>query len=77
MCLCVRLGLLSVVVPQRSFHQSSLVSSAGLVVHRPAESNRADAPWEFKKENEPKVKEIMAKFPTNYKASAVMPLLVR
>jgi NADH dehydrogenase (ubiquinone) flavoprotein 2 len=31
--------------------------------------------WEFTDENMKKVREIMAKFPTNYKASAVMPLL--
>lgn len=65
------------VVVQRCFHlSSSLWSAAGLVQHRPVEANRADMKWEFQESNMTKVKEIMAKFPTNYKASAVMPLLV-
>lgn len=47
------------------------------MVHRPSADNSPDAKWEFAASNQEKIKEIMAKFPTNYKASAVMPLLVR
>jgi len=64
-------------LPQRSLHRSSAAHSAGLVVHRPSADNSPDAKWEFAASNQDKIKEIMAKFPTNYKASAVMPLLVR
>jgi len=60
---------------QRALHVSSLPRSAGLVQHRPDSRNPPDAPWEFAASNAEKVKEILAKFPTNYKASAVMPLL--
>lgn len=70
-----RHGRVPAAATQRSFHCARPALSAGLVVHRPAANNSPDAVWNFKAENEPKVKEIMAKFPTNYKASAVMPLL--
>jgi NADH:ubiquinone oxidoreductase subunit E len=58
-------------------HTRSAVASAGLVQHRPVAENAPDMIWDFNPENADKVKWIMAKFPSNYKASAVMPLLVR
>jgi hypothetical protein len=61
---------------QRSLHASAARSSAGLVHHRPVQDNSPDMKWEFSAENGPVVKDILAKFPNNYKASAVMPLLV-
>lgn len=60
---------------QRSLHTASARLSAGLVQHRPASDNPVDAPWEFTAENLVKVRELLAKFPDNYKASAVMPIM--
>jgi len=60
---------------QRCLHTDRLLRSAGIVQHRVSPDNLPDTPWEFTKENMEKVKVILAKFPENYKASAVMPLL--
>lgn len=49
--------------------------SSMIVQHRPSPDNDPNMKWEFTKENMPKVERILAKFPSNYKASAVMPLL--
>jgi len=76
-CRQQRAAAAAVVAPvqKRLIHATAARASAGLVQHRPDPRNPADAKWEFADSNADKVKEIMAKFPSNYKASAVMPLL--
>jgi len=44
-------------------------------VHRDTPNNNLDTPWDFTPENYEKIKQILAKYPPNYKRSAVMPLL--
>jgi len=49
--------------------------SHGLVVHRDTEYNNANTPFDFTPANYEKVKDILSRFPSNYKQSAVIPLL--
>jgi len=46
------------------------------VNHRDTTENREETPFEFSNENYEKIREIMARYPTNYKHSAVIPLLM-
>ncbi|XP_071715555.1 NADH dehydrogenase [ubiquinone] flavoprotein 2, mitochondrial-like [Rutidosis leptorrhynchoides] len=55
--------------------QSTRSLSTALNYHIDTPDNKADAPWEFNDSNKPKVKEILSHYPTNYKQSAVIPLL--
>jgi NADH dehydrogenase (ubiquinone) flavoprotein 2 len=60
----------------RSYRSSRpLLASHAIVQHRETAVNKADAPWDFTPENYEKIKEILKKYPSNYKQSAVMPLL--
>jgi NADH dehydrogenase (ubiquinone) flavoprotein 2 len=49
--------------------------AAGLNVHRDAVYNREDTPFEFSDENFAKIAVIRKRYPKNYAASAVIPLL--
>jgi NADH dehydrogenase (ubiquinone) flavoprotein 2 len=49
--------------------------AAGLNVHRDAVYNREDTPFEFSEENYAKIAVIRKRYPKNYAASAVIPLL--
>lgn len=49
--------------------------AAGLNVHRDAVHNREETPFEFTDENYAKIAEIRKRYPKNYAASAVIPLL--
>ncbi|VEU20850.1 DEKNAAC101735 [Brettanomyces naardenensis] len=44
-------------------------------VHRDTKANNADIPFEFSKENLKRAETIIAKYPSQYKKAAVMPLL--
>ncbi|KAL3717409.1 hypothetical protein ACJRO7_008918 [Eucalyptus globulus] len=60
------------------FRQSPQVSrslSTALNYHIDSPDNNPDLPWEFSDANKSKVKEIMSHYPSNYKQSAVIPLL--
>ena len=48
---------------------------SAFVNHRDTEGNREETPFEFTKENYGAINKIMAKYPANYKHSAVIPLL--
>jgi NADH dehydrogenase (ubiquinone) flavoprotein 2 len=48
---------------------------SAFVNHRDTQENKEESPFEFTEENYVKIREIMAKYPTNYKHSAVIPLL--
>lgn len=49
--------------------------SAGLNVHRNAEGNTAETPFDFTTQNYEKIETILKKFPKNYSASAVISVL--
>ncbi|KAK9146517.1 hypothetical protein Sjap_006420 [Stephania japonica] len=54
--------------PSRSF-------STALNYHIDSPDNSPDTPWEFSVANKERVKEILSHYPSNYKQSAVIPLL--
>ena len=43
--------------------------------HRDTEDNKAETPFEFTPDNYEKINTIIARYPSNYKHSAVIPLL--
>ena len=45
------------------------------VNHRDTPDNKEETPFEFTTENYKVINEIMGRYPTNYKHSAVIPLL--
>jgi hypothetical protein len=49
--------------------------SAGISVHRDEVHNREETPFEFTDENYAKIAEIRRRYPKNYAAAAVIPLL--
>jgi NADH dehydrogenase (ubiquinone) flavoprotein 2 len=49
---------------------------SAFVNHRDTEDNLESSPFEFTEENYKQVYEIMGRYPTNYKHSAVIPLLM-
>ena len=53
--------------------QQALFSS--FVNHRNSEDNLEQTPFEFTTDNYEQIRTIMARYPTNYKHSAVIPLL--
>ena len=46
------------------------------VKHRDTEDNLEEQPFEFSEENYEEIKTILKKYPTNYKVSGVIPLLM-
>jgi NADH:ubiquinone oxidoreductase subunit E len=48
---------------------------SAFVNHRDTEDNKEETPFEFTKENYETINQIIAKYPSNYKHSAVIPLL--
>lgn len=59
----------------RSYHNSRVLASGGLVSHKPTPDNTADMPWEWTPESLKQIEWCLSKFPKNYKQSAVIPLL--
>lgn len=55
--------------------QASRSFSTALNYHIDSPDNKPDLPWEFTEANKTKVKEILSHYPSNYKQSAVIPLL--
>lgn len=51
-------------------------SMGAFVNHRDTETNKEGSPFEFSEENYVKIREIMGRYPTNYKHSAAIPLLM-
>jgi NADH dehydrogenase (ubiquinone) flavoprotein 2 len=49
--------------------------SSGLSVHRDAPYNNLDTPFDFTEENYKEIKHVLTKYPSQYKKSAVIPLL--
>jgi NADH dehydrogenase (ubiquinone) flavoprotein 2 len=48
---------------------------SAFVNHRNTEDNNEETPFEFTKENYEKIKQLMKKYPANYKESSVIPAL--
>jgi len=60
----------------RAFRSSQIArSSSSLVQHRDTGGNTSKDRWEVSAENKAKIEGILKRYPANYKASAVMPLL--
>ncbi|KAK2997258.1 hypothetical protein RJ639_025906 [Escallonia herrerae] len=59
----------------RQAPQASRSLSTALNYHVDTPDNKPDLPWEFSDTNKNKVKEILSHYPSNYKQSAVIPLL--
>uniref|UniRef100_A0A803P075 EF-hand domain-containing protein n=1 Tax=Cannabis sativa TaxID=3483 RepID=A0A803P075_CANSA len=57
------------------FRQPSRSFSTALNYHIDSPDNKPDLPWEFSAANKEKAKEIISHYPSNYKQSAVIPLL--
>ena len=51
-------------------------SMSAFVNHRDSDNNKEGSPFEFTEENYEKIREIMARYPNNYKHSACIPLLM-
>ncbi|CAD6885369.1 unnamed protein product [Tilletia controversa] len=60
---------------QLPFSTSSAARSDVLMVHRETEYNNASIPFSFDEQNAVIAKEIIAKYPAQYKKAAVIPLL--
>jgi len=60
---------------QRHLSSTSRAQSDVLMVHRDTEYNNASIPFEFNEANSRIAKEIIAKYPPQYKKAAVIPLL--
>lgn len=59
----------------RAFKGSRALGGGALSVHKPTSYNNEDTPFEFTKESWEKIDYALSKFPSNYKQSAVIPLL--
>ncbi|KAH6644174.1 thioredoxin-like [2Fe-2S] ferredoxin-domain-containing protein [Boeremia exigua] len=59
----------------RAFSASPAARSDNLMVHRDTAENNASIPFKFTAQNEQLIKEIVSRYPSNYKKAAVMPLL--
>ncbi|KAJ1650101.1 NADH:ubiquinone oxidoreductase 24 [Dispira simplex] len=62
-------------VARRHLGTSRLVASDALFVHRDTPENNGSPKFEFNAENTVKAKEILAKYPPQYKKAAMIPLL--
>jgi len=58
-----------------SRHEHDRTYSTAQMVHRDSAEDNASIAFEFAKDVMPKVEEIMKRYPTNYKRSAMIPLL--
>nr|GMD25090.1 NADH dehydrogenase [ubiquinone] flavoprotein 2, mitochondrial [Ipomoea batatas] len=59
----------------RGIPHASRSFSTALNYHLDGPENNPDLPWEFTEANKRKAKEIISHYPSNYKQSAVIPLL--
>jgi hypothetical protein len=59
----------------RAFGVSAPIRSDTLMVHRDTPVNNPSIPFKFTAQNEDLIKEILSRYPSQYKKAAVMPLL--
>ncbi|KAJ2726156.1 NADH:ubiquinone oxidoreductase 24 [Coemansia sp. Benny D115] len=62
-------------VTRRQFSVTSLARSDAIFVHRDTPENNPNIPFEFDSKNMAEAKNIMAKYPPQYKKAAMIPLL--
>lgn len=62
-------------VKTQQFHSFRPLSGGHLVQHQDSAENNADTPFEFNADSMKQIEVVMKKFPSNYKQSAIMPLL--
>ncbi|KAH9825455.1 putative NADH dehydrogenase flavoprotein 2, mitochondrial precursor [Teratosphaeria destructans] len=60
---------------RRRFQVSAVTRSASLQVHRNTPENNLDVPFKFNEKNEKLIREVLSRYPSQYKKAAVMPLL--
>ncbi|KAF1981205.1 hypothetical protein K402DRAFT_365234 [Aulographum hederae CBS 113979] len=60
---------------RRTFISSTRLGSDALQVHRDSPENNPSVPFKFSAQNEKVIEEILARYPSQYKKAAVMPLL--
>lgn len=60
---------------QQRFMHTSRPALDSLSVHKETDYNNLDTDWEFTAESYKEIEKVLAKYPPNYKRSAVMPLL--
>lgn len=61
--------------PATTLQRIQRAQFSAFVNHRDSEDNLEQTPFEFTDENYTEIRKIMAKYPPNYKHSAVIPLL--
>ncbi|KAF9168073.1 hypothetical protein DFQ27_002636 [Actinomortierella ambigua] len=71
----LRASALRNVIAKRSISTTPAALSDKLFVHRDTSDNNGNVKFEFTSENMERAKEIMAKYPPQYKKGAIMPLL--
>lgn len=59
----------------RNLFRSKFAFSGGYFSHRPTDFNNDSTPFDFTPENYQLVQTILAKYPSNWKRSAIIPLL--
>ncbi|KAF2639943.1 NADH-ubiquinone oxidoreductase-like protein 24 kDa subunit [Massarina eburnea CBS 473.64] len=59
----------------RTFRVAAPARSDSLAVHRDTPENNAAIPFKFTAQNEELIKEVLSRYPSQYKKAAVMPLL--
>ncbi|KAF1949270.1 hypothetical protein CC80DRAFT_599019 [Byssothecium circinans] len=59
----------------RTFSVAAPARSDSLMVHRDTPENNASIPFKFTPQNEELIKEVLSRYPSQYKKAAVMPLL--
>lgn len=59
----------------RSFRSSAVVQSGAFVQHRDTDDNNNDTAFDFTPDNYERVHAVLDRYPENYKASAIIPLL--
>jgi hypothetical protein len=59
-----------------SSHLKSVRFFSAFVNHRDTQENREETPFEFTEDNYSQIREIVARYPSNYKHSAVIPVLM-
>lgn len=67
--------MMSVVVGRRGFRVASVLRGGSLPQHRDSEYNNANTSFEWTEESKKEAQRILSKYPSNYKQSAIIPLL--
>jgi hypothetical protein len=70
---CVRAARVAAVLPTT---QTQTRWSHGIVTHKNTVENSADVPFEFTPAHQKQIDVLLAKYPENYKQSAIMPMYV-